>query len=1044
MITRIISWSLHNRIVVLAAAALLIVLGIHTAQRSPLDVFPEFAPPQIVIQTEVPGFSPEEVESLVTVPLENGLLGTSHLSTIRSSSDVGLSVITCIFEPDTEIFRARQLVAEKLQLAMQQLPEGAHEPEMTPLSSPIGIILRMNLTSQKTSLMDLRTLADWTIRPRLLAVSGVAQVIVMGGEAKQYQVIVDPQKLNDYQVTLEQVIAAAQGANWTAGAGYVTTQGQSLVIHGEGRIRSLDDLAASVINVREGVPVTIGQVARVQFGGEAKVGDASVDGRPCVFITVLKQPWANTLTVTRDVEQAVKGLRAALPPDATMATVFRQSNFIERSIDGVTTAMDQGGVLVLLVLLLFLLSWRAAFISFMAIPLSLLVAIIVLQGFGSTINTMTLGGLAIAVGEVVDDAIIDVENVFRRLRENRQKPQPDSLLSVVVRASTEVRGSIYYATLIVSLVFLPIFSLGGLEGRIFSPLGEAYITAIIASLLVALTATPVLCYFLLPKATDRERESLAVRWLQRKYQPILEWSLYHPWKILVASVALLALTLAIVPWLRGEFLPEFNEGNLVVHMVGLPETSLQESMRAGAIVQQRLHQIPEIATIVQRAGRAELDEDFSGTNASEFYMDLKASTRHRDQIVADVRRRLAEIPGYGFSIKQFISERIDEVLSGAKSEIVIKVFGPDLNTLRQVAANVEAAIAQVPGVVDLQVEQQIGVPKVLIQFNRSMLARTGLKSGDLARIIETALRGRVVAQVFEDQKPVPLLVRYDPPVGRDVEAIRHMLVDTPLGGKVPLHSLADVSIVNGAHTIEREDAQRRILVQANVGEGYGLSQVAAQIERRIATRVQLPVGYYIGYGGEFQAQASARQQLWFLGFVSVVGIFLLLFFAFRSLRVAALVMANLPLALIGGMVAIFLTGRELSVASLIGFITLFGIAARNGIMLLSHYVHLMKEEGLSFGKELVMKGSLERLRPILMTAVATGIALVPLAIGVDQPGRELEHPMAVVIIGGLVTSTLLNMIVIPTLYLRLIKPTLSEPALIQETEHFQLRPQVGE
>jgi CzcA family heavy metal efflux pump len=1030
MINQVILWSLHNRLVVLALAALLIVFGVRTARQAPLDVFPDFAPPQVIIQTEAPGLSPEEVEQLISLPLESALNGTSDLETIRSSSAVGLSVITCIFEAETDIFRARQLVSEKLQVARSRLPEIANEPQMMPISPPVGTLLRISLTSEKTSPMDLRTLADWTLRPRVLAVPGVSQVTIFGGEAKQYQVIADPARLKDYKVTLAEVMRAAQRANQNAGAGFLDTAGQTMVIQGEGRVHSLEDLENAVVGVKGNLPVHIKQVASVRFGPGYKFGDASTFGRPSVIIIVLKQPWANTLATTRDVEAALDGLRHALPPDVVMdPEIFRQATFIERAISNINWAMFQGGLLVVLVLMLFLFSWRTGLISLTAIPLSLLVAIVVLRWLGGTINTMTLGGLAIAIGELVDDAIIDVENVYRRLRENGLKATPDPAISVIYQASCEVRSSVVFATVIVALVFLPIFSLSGLAGRIFAPLGYAYIISILASLLVALTVTPALCSFLLPQAATKSEESLTVRFLKAFYQRILNPVLDHPRTVMGVSLALLACALAALPFLGGEFLPEFNEGNLIISMIGAPGTSLEESVRIGAIAQQRLAQVPEVVKVAQQAGRAELGEDTFGTNFNELHLNLKESDRRRDEVIADVRHKLQDIQGFAFGIKQFISERIEEVLSGTTATVVVKLFGPELEVLNEKGIEIQKAMAEVSGVVDLNLEQQTGVPKVLVKFNREVLARYGLNSADLAETLRTAFFGTKVSDVFEQQKSFPILVRYSPVLAQDFQTMCQTLVDTPTGAKVPLGALAEIQLVDAPNTINRENAQRRTVISCNVSQG-SLTGVISAIKQRVSQKVQLPVGYYLVYGGAYEAQSEALRQIILLSGAAIVGIFLLLFLALRSVKQSFLVMANLPLALIGGIAAVLIASEgELSVASLIGFVTLFGIATRNGIMLISHYNHLMTEEGVLFGRALVIRGAMERISPILMTALTAGLGLLPLAMSAGKPGRELEQPMAVVILGGLFSSTLLNLIVLPVLYLRYGRKFSGEPSV---------------
>ena len=1032
MLNRVILWSLQNRLVVLGLALLLFGFGIYSAVKAPLDVFPDFAPPQVVLQTEAPGMSAEEVEQLVTLPLETQLNGTAQLETIRSSSIVGLSVITCVFQAATDIFRARQLVSEKLQLASAHLPMAAGAPQMMPIISNVGIILKISLTSDKTSLMDLRTLADWTIRPRLLAVPGVAQVTTFGGEVKQYQVIPDPIKLRDYGLTLAEVINAARRANENAGAGFFDTTQQSMVIQGEGRVHSLGDLENAIVVVKNNVPVRIRDVGRVQFGAQYKVGDSSAFGKPCVFLVVNKQPSANTLTATQAAEAALDEVRHALPADVVVdGAIFRQATFIERAISNINSAMIQGGILVIIVLLLFLFSWHAGVISFTAIPLSLLVAILTLQRLGGTINTMTLGGLAIAIGEVVDDAIIDVENVFRRLRENRARENPEPALSVIYHASAEVRGSVVYATVIVALVFLPIFSLSGLAGRIFAPLGYAYIISIVASLFVALTVTPALCYFLLPAVATRSEDTRTVGFLKRHYHRALHPVLDHPWLVVAFSALLIGGALIVIPFLGGEFLPEFNEGNLILHMNGLPGTSLEESMRVGAIVQDRLRQVPETLKVAQRSGRAELGEDTFGANITELDVNLRESPRVRDDVIDDVRRHLEGITGFTFNIMQFISERIEETLTGTTATVVVKIFGPDLDVLQSKGTEVRNIMAGIPGVTDLTLEQQTGVPKLLIPFRRDAMAAHGLNSAEVAEAIQTAFFGSKVSDVFEQQKSFELVVRFDPAMTSNIDAIRATLIDTPVGGKIPLADLADIQIVNAPGTINRENAQRRVVVSSNVNGT--LSTVVQEIKKRIGEGIQLPPGYYIAYGGQYEAQTEAFREILLLGTAAVVGIFLLLFLAFRSLRQAILVMSNLPLALVGGVAAVLIASEgETSVASLVGFVTLLGIATRNGIMLMTHYNHLMIEEDMPFGRDLIVRGAMERLSPILMTALTAGLGLLPLALSAGRPGRELEQPMAVVIIGGLLTSTLLNMFVLPALYLKFGRTVEAEQRVILE------------
>ncbi len=1019
MLNKLILWSLHNRLVVLILAFLFVVVGLRAAMQAPLDVFPDFAPPQVVIQTEAASLSAEEVEQLVTVPIEYALNGTSELATIRSSSTVGLSVVTCVFEDGTDIFRARQLVNEKLQLVIPRLPPEAEAPQMMPISPPVGIILKMSLRSDKTSLMDLRTLADWTFRPRLLAVPGVAQVTIFGGEVKQYQVIVDPARLKDFGVSLQQVMTAARRANQNAAAGFLESENQSMTIQGEGRVRSLADLESAVIAVRGGIPVRIKQVARVRFGAQHKVGDSSTFGQRSVNVIVLKQPWVNTLTATRAVDATIAELRRSLPPDVILDTgIFRQADFIEDAIANINSSMLVGGLLVMLVLFVFLFNWRTGLISLTALPLSLLVAVVILRELGGTINTMTLGGLAIALGAVVDDAIIDVENVFRRLRENRAQAEPGPTLPVIYNAAVEVRGSVFYATIIVALVFLPIFSLSGLAGRIFAPLAYAYILSILASLAVALVVTPALCYLLLARAPLKSDESFTVRFLKRNYLRVLDSALDH-WKaVAMISIALLVGAIAAIPYLGGEFLPEFNEGNLIIHMYGVPGISLQESMSAAAVVQKRLAEIPEVVELATQAGRAELGEDTFGPYYNELDVNLRESRRSREEVLSEVRKKLSDIRGYAFGVTQFISERIEEVLSGTTATIAVKLFGPDLSVLRAKGAEIQAAMTEVPGVTDLFLEQQIDVPEVLVKFDREAMAQAGLNSADLAETTQAAFYGAVVSHVYEQQRSFDILVRFEPGSAKDLQSLGSTLIDTPSGGKVPLGALSDIRIVSTPNMINRENAQRRIVISSNI-EGASLTNVVAAIRRKVSEKVRLPEGYYVRYGGQYEAQAEALRQILMLSGLAAFGIFLLLFLAFRSVRQSLLVMVNLPLALIGGVAAVFLLSEgSASVGSMVGFVTLFGIATRNGIMLITHYNHLVFSEGMQPGRQLAIRGAMERLSPILMTALTAGLGLLPLALGAGKPGRELEQPMAVVILGGLATSTLLNMIVLPALYLR--------------------------
>ena len=1027
MLNRIIQWSLHNRLLVIVGAVALLAYGGFVALRSPVDVFPDLTAPTVTVLTESHGLAPEEVESLVTLPIEAAMNGTAGVFRVRSNSAIGISIVFVEFEFGTDIFRARQLVTEKLQQV--RLPAGVRPPVLGPISSTMGEIMIISMTSKTTSPMELRSIADWTVRPRLLGVPGVSQVMIIGGETKQFQVLVDPAKLADYGLTLEQVTEAVSASNANAAGGFLERTNEEFLIRGRARVYSPEDLGNSVITVREGAPILIKNVATVRAGAALKRGDGSYNALPSIVATIQKQPNANTLEVTRQIEETLAGLKSSLPPDVTIDTkAFQQADFIKRAVGNVRTALIEGGVMVTVVLFLFLWNFRTTFISLTAIPLSLITAVLAMSYFGISINTMTLGGLAIAIGELVDDAIVDVENVFRRLRQNAQSASPEPTVGVIFRASSEIRNSIVFATLIIVLVFLPLFSLGGFEGRMFAPLAFAYIISISASLVVALTVTPVLCYYLLgrSKVVHEERDSRLVAWLKRHYARTLDWTLRHPFKIIAASTAMLLVAVLLVPFMGREFLPPFNEGTLNINANMPPGTSLRESNRIGTIIEQVLHEVPEVVSTTRRTGRAELDEHAAGVNTSELEVVTKEGDRPHADVMEDVRQRLARLPGVESEVGQPISHRIDHLLSGTRAQIAIKLFGPDLATLRTKAGEIRDAMAGVPGIVDLLVEPQVGVPQVQINMNRQAAAAVGLRAEDLAATVDTAFNGRVASQVLEEQKTYDVLVRFDDSARQSVESISRTLIDTPANTKVPIGQVAEVRVDQGPNTINRENVQRRIIVQANVAD-RDLGSVIGDVRAAIGRKVQLPQGYFVQYGGQFESQEKASRQITLLSLVAICGIFLLLYIALKSVRSALLVMANLPLALIGGVVMVFLSGGTLSAASLVGFITLFGIATRNGIMLVSHYSHLMVEEGVPF-RESIVQGSMERLSPILMTALVTGVGLIPLALGAGGPGKESQQPMAVVILGGIVTSTFLNMVVIPALFLKFGRAEAPAPA----------------
>lgn len=1017
MLNKIIQWSIKNRLIVVIGAAVLLIYGGIVAMRAPVDVFPDLTAPTVTILTESHGMAPEEVEALVSLPIESSMNGTAGVFRVRSNSAAGISIVFVEFNFGTDIYRARQLVTEKL--GQVRLPAGIRPPVLGPIASTMGEIMLISMTSKTTSSMELRSLADWVIRPRLLGVPGVAQVMIIGGDTKQYQVLVDPAKLRDYKLTLKEVSDAVGGANVNASGGFMERPDLEYFVRARGRVNTLDDLANSVVAVRNTTPILVKNVADVRIGPAIKRGDGSFNMHSDVVATVQKQPNANTLEVNAQVEAALAGLKSTLPDDVTIDTkAFQQAAFINRAVENVKQALLEGGLLVTVVLFLFLWNFRTTFISLTAIPLSLVTAVITMTYFGISVNTMTLGGLAIAIGELVDDAIIDVENVFRRLRLNAQSGMTESPATVIFKASSEIRSSIVFATLIIILVFMPLLNLGGFEGRMFTPLAFAYIASVAASLLVALTVTPALCYYLLGRSRlIRETgDSALVRFLKRYYSKTLEWTLQHPFPIVAMSVLLLAAAIMLFPLMGREFLPAFNEGALNINISLPPGTALQESNRIGRIVEETLHKTPEVVSTTRRTGRAELDEHAAGVNASEIEVVTKQLDRPQAAIMEEVRQNLSQIPGITSEVGQPMSHRMDHLLSGTRAQIAIKLFGPDLVTLRNKAEDIRKVMGTVPGVVDLMVEPQVGVPQLQINMDRKQAAAVGIRAGDLAGTVDTAFNGEAVSQVLENQRTFDLVVRFNDAARKSAESIASTLIDTPTGAKVPISQVASVQVDQGPNTINRENVQRRIIIQSNVA-GRDLGSVINEIRQKIGHGVALPEGYFVQYGGQFEAQEEAARKIALMSVVAIAGIFLLLYLALHSGRLALLVMANLPLALIGGVIMVFVSGGTLSIASLVGFITLFGIATRNGIMLVTHYQHLAQQESVPF-RQSIIQGSLERLSPILMTALVTGVGLIPLALGVGQPGKEIQQPMAVVILGGIVTSTFLNMIVIPPLYFK--------------------------
>lgn len=1016
MLDSLIAWSLRNRMIVLVASAVLLVAGAWTALRMPVDVFPDLTAPTVTVLTEAHGMAPEEVEALVTFPIETAVNGATGVRRVRSSTAQGISVVWVEFDWGMEIFRARQIVSEKLQTVAASLPDGISAPVLAPVSSVMGEIMMVGVTGT-ASPEQLRTVADWTIRRRLLAVPGVAQVIPIGGEVKQYQVLADPARMLAAGVTLEQVLRAAAGSNANASGGVYMDRGQEYVIRGIGRVNSAADIAQAVVAVRGNVPVLLGQVADVVIGAAPKFGEGSVNAEPAVVLAVQKQPGANTLALTQRIEDELTAIQATLPEGITIRTeLFRQAGFIAVAIDNVLHALRDGAIFVVIILFIFLWNFRTTAISILAIPLSLVVAIFAMQLLGITINTMTLGGMAIAIGALVDDAIIDVENVFRRLKENHHLAAASRrpALSVIYDASREIRASIVNATMIIIVVFLPLFLLGGVEGRLLRPLGFAYVVSILASLLVAVTVTPVLCAYLLStaRAVEEERESRVVQWLKAHYSRLLDLVRRGPKRVLAGATMALVLAMGSVTLLGSSFLPEFNEGALTVSVVTLPGTSLEESDAIGRRVEQILLAHPGVAVTDRRQGRAELDEHAQGVNAAEIDVMLVPDVE-KEPMYEALREAFTAMPGTNVTIGQPIGHRIDHMLSGTRASIAVKIFGPDLMVLRQVGAQVRDAMEAVEGVADLQLEQQMDVPQLQIRANRNAMARYGMTMGQLAEAIDVAFNGETVSQVLEDGRSYDLVVRFPEALRSNADAIANVRFDTPTGQHVLLSELATLTVTRGPNTISRENVQRKIVVQANVA-GRDLGSTVAEIRRAVGEQVTLPAGYHLQYGGQFESQADATRVMAALSLLSIAAIFLILFAEFRSSRTALLVMVNLPLALIGGIIAVLLTDGIVSIASLVGFVTLFGIATRNGILLVAHYRHLAAE-GVPFD-EAITRGSLERLAPILMTALTAGLALVPLAMGGGEPGNELQTPMAIVILGGLLSATALNMVVIPALF----------------------------
>ncbi len=1015
MLNSIVKWSIAQRWLVVLACILISLWGFRVLTQMPLDVFPSFAPPQVEIQTIAPGLAPEEVESLVTRPIESAINGTPGLEALRSSSAIGISAIRAVFTWDTDIYRARQLVTERLQQARSQLPQGVEEPEILPTSSPLGWTVKYAFTSETTPLMEVWRIVNWQVKNRLLAVRGVSNVVIFGGDERQYQVLVDPDKLKAFNVSLADVTKAAQAANANAPGGFLITPDQETLVRGVGRIESIEQLKKSVIKASNGTPVLLEQVADVQIGAALKRGDGSFAGKKAVILTVNKQPTADTPSVTKAVEAAMEEVKQSLPKDVKVTVTFRQEDFIEASLKNVEEALRDGTIIVSVVLILFLMNWRTVVISLSALPVSLLLGMIILNGTGQGINTMTLGGLVVAIGSVVDDAIVDMENVYRRLRENQMAGNPIPPLQVVFDGSVEVRVSVLFATVIIAVVFAPIFALTGVEGRIFTPMGVAYLLSIAASTLVALTLTPAMCALMLVGRKLPSTETWLEKQTHRLYRPALKFSIRYPKIVLVTALASFVAAILIVPSLGQVFLPEFQDRSLVIAVSLMPGESLDATNQVGLAVETALKKDPGIETVQFRSGRAQGDTEVAGVNFGE--MDVQISeegAKDRDQTIEKIRAEFDKIPGVVPNIGGFISHRMDEVLSGVRSAIAVKIFGPELEQLRTLGKQVQSVMSEVSGLVDLQLEPQVPIKQVQIQFDRDAAARYGLTIGELSEMIETALNGRVVSQILEQQQTFDLMVWLEEKYRHDLETIGNLLVDTPNGLKIPLAQVAKINDGTGPNTINRENVSRFIVVSSNVG-GRDLGSTIKEIRERVTQKVQLPPGYYIEYGGQFEAQEGATKTLFWAGALAFVAIAIILYFAVKSIPATIMILANLPLALIGGIISIALTGGIISVASMVGFITLFGVAARNGLLLVENY-NARLAEGQPL-REVLLEGSMERLVAILMTALSSALGMVPLVIG-SGAGKEILQPLAVVVLGGLFTSTALTLLVLPALYVQ--------------------------
>lgn len=1020
MLNSIISFSLKNRLAVLLGSLLLTLAGVYVAYNIEVDVFPDLNAPTVVVMTEASGMAPEEVERIVTFPLETAVNGATNVRRVRSSSTTGFSVVWVEFDWGMDIYQARQVVSEKLATVSESLPSNVGKPTLGPQSSILGEVLIIGLTADSTSLMDLRTIADWTVRPRLLSTGGVAQVTVIGGDIKEYQILLDPFRLKHYGITLDEVLAAVDNFNQNESGGIIYEYSNEYIINGAVASNDTELLGKSLVKSVNDEPVLLEHIAEVKIGIKApKMGLASEKAKPAVLLTVTKQPATSTLELTELLDNEIENLKQNLPGDVKVSTdSFRQSRFINSSISNVQSSLYEGCLFVIIVLFFFLMNIRTTIISLLAIPLSLLSSILILQLLGLTINTMSLGGMAIAIGSLVDDAIVDVENVFRHLRENRLKPSTErlSVIQVVFEASKEVRMPIMNSTLIIVASFLPLFFLSGIEGRMLAPLGVTFIVSLFASTVIALTLTPVLCSYLLGKDgksdNKEEREPFVARHLKAGYNRLLEWVLNHKKTVLAVCAVMVVVAIGLFTTFGRSFLPPFNEGSFTVSVATMPGTSLEESDHIGRLAEEIILTVPEVQTTVRKTGRAELDEHALGVNVSEIEAPFILDKRKREEVANELREMLEALPGVNLEIGQPISHRIDAMLSGSRANVAIKIFGSDLNKLFSIGNQIKSAVQDIEGIADLNVEQQVERPQLMIRPNREIMAKYGITIPDFKEFVGTMLAGQVVSQVYEEGRAFDLTVKVGDDQRTSIEDISALMIDAN-GKKIPLSQVAEITSVVGPNTINRENVQRNIVVGANVA-GRDLRSVVNEIQERIGAEIELPEGYYIQYGGQFESEAKASRTLMTVSIFSILIIFMLIYNQFRSAKQAAAVMLNLPMALIGGVVIISLSSGVVSIPAIIGFISLFGIATRNGLLLVERY-NVLVGEGHTIN-EAIRKGSLDRLNPILMMAVSTALALLPLALNADAPGNEIQSPMALVILGGLVTSTLLNIIVIPIVY----------------------------